>query len=154
MMMIKTIPSIKPIMFISFNTIYISYNYLSITTDRCLQAGIYHELGHRDHVLFRKMFAILFIYMTIFVPLFLVSKSTILFLIPFSYVFFCWVARLREFHADLYAFRHTDLDSMREFLMGEGSRMDTKLLRVFFLFRWHPNSAKRYSFLCKVGGIG
>ena len=138
-------------MFLFFNKVYVSYGYLSVTSDNCLHSALMHELGHRKQ--FKTMFAIIMISMAIFIQLFLFSKIAILFFLPVGYLFFCWISRLGEYHADHYALRHTSLDSMREFLIGEGSRLDTRLSKWFYLFRWHPSTVRRYNVLCKLGSL-
>jgi len=59
------------------------------------------------------------------------------------YIWLCFFCRLGEFKADEYALKHTSKNGVVQMLSGEGHRMDTKMARLFFFVRLHPNSKKR-----------
>ena len=141
-MKIKVIPSNRPTMFLFFSTIYVTPEYLTVTSDRCLHAAICHELGHQKQ--FKVMLAITLITMAIFIQLFILFPGFIFFS-PLVYLWFCYLCRLGEFKADEYSLRETDKESMREMLAVEGSRMDHWLVdnTWLYLFRWHPSSDRR-----------
>lgn len=133
-MKIKVISHSRPTMFLWFGRVYVTSEYLTVASDRCLLAALSHELGHKQQ--YKVMLAITLITIAIFIQLFLLLPQVLFFSFPLVYLWFCFLCRLGEYHADKYALECTNLESMREMLQIEGSRMDTRLSMLFYLFRW------------------
>ena len=83
----------------SFSQIYVTNEYLSITTDQCLQSAIMHEYGHLKQR--RVMVAIILISLVVFLQLVLLLPVNLLLVwTPCTYLWFCYLCRLGEYHAD------------------------------------------------------
>jgi hypothetical protein len=39
--------------------------------------------------------------------------------------------------------KHTTVEGVKELLEIKGSRLDSKLSMIFYLFRWHPSNKKK-----------
>jgi len=128
-------------MFVFFNTIYATNEYMINTSDKHLNSAIQHELGHKHYFPFMFIMFILLV-LTISIT-FLLIPISIFILLPFSYLMFCYLCRIGEYMADVYALEKTSMEGMIELLIDEGKRLDTPLSNWFYLLRFHPNSEKR-----------
>jgi len=141
---LKVIPSLKTSMFVWLNTIYIQSGFLSVASDKCLASAFWHEMGHiyqrKIMVAIVSCSLVIFFQLLLLLPMSLFSLCSMFFLF---YIWLCFFCRIGEYKADEYSLKHTSKDGMIEMLIGEGSRMDTRIARLFFFVRLHPNSKKR-----------
>ena len=145
---LKVITHARPTMFLFFNRIYVTSEYLTVTSDACLESAIWHEYGHKEQ--FKFMFCITLISMVIFLQLVLMLSSLGFLVLPFFYLLVCWFCRLGEYHSDVFSLKHTTLEGVLEMLQGEGSRLDTRLSMLFYPLRWHPCSSRRINNIFKT----
>lgn len=135
---IYSVPSTKNFMYILSNKIKISYGCLSSITDSCLITSIYHETGHRKNLFKILLLSILF---TIFISVLLILLPFVFYpiLLFFSYLVYCWIARIGEFWADRYAYSIVSKSDMLEFYYSLNHDCNS----LFYLFRYHPSIKRR-----------
>ena len=139
---LKVVASCRPTMYLSFNRIFVTSTYLTVTSDECLQSAIWHEYGHIKQR--KTMIAIILVSLAIAtLSMLILEIEAFLFLAVGFYIWCCYVSRLGEYKSDEYALKHSSITRMYEMLSGEGSRLDTRLAQCFYLLRWHPSTKKR-----------
>jgi len=139
---LKVYSSNRPTMFLWVDQIYITSEYLTVTSNNCLRSALMHEYGHLKQR--RIMFALTVVSLVVFLQLVLLLPVNFLLVwTPCTYLWFCYLCRLGEYHSDEYSLRHTSVSGVTEMLSGEGSRLDTRLSMMFYPFKWHPSTKKR-----------
>jgi len=133
-------------MYVWLNTIYIQSGFLSVASDECLASAYWHEMGHLKQrkimvAIVSVSLVVFFQVMILMLPMLTVFSLSLMFFL--FYLWLCFFCRLGEFKADEYSLKHTSKNGMIQMLSGEGHRMDTKMARLFFFVRLHPNSKKR-----------
>jgi len=151
MITVNTIPTIKNKFFIFKDKIFVSYGLLITLDDQELQTAMYHEMGHNIQLKHMTLLLVCFtcFFSVILFAIMLFNLNNIYyaaFLLLF-YIVGCWISRLGEYNADRYAFKHTDFECMKRFIIGLNH--ESKYSNFFYLFRWHPSNRKRLEQLIK-----
>ncbi len=143
---LKVIPSKRPTMFLWLRQIFVTSEFLAVTSNECLQSAIWHEYGHVQQRM--TMLALVSVSVSIiFLSMLIFELELFIFLLVGFYLWCCFLSRLGEYGADSFALRNTTKEGVKELLIGEGSRLDSKLSMLFYPLRFHPSAERRLKIL-------
>lgn len=139
---VKVLSSNKPKMFLFFNIVYVTSEYLTVASDNCLESALKHEGGH---LLYRKVagaYTVLLLILS-YLCFYLLPMVVCGVIFPVVYLLYCWFLRRGEFFADRYSLTYTTSEGLREMLLIEHKQQDNWLSYCFYALRWHPAYYKR-----------